>query len=360
MSLIVLTLAAALLSPPEDTLAGPLPLLGGPLSMAEVRQFAAVAPARPAPRPPQTRRRRAQERPRVGRRPVQRRRRGSSDRWQIVALAPYAGPRNNAWHGFLNTPPLEAASVLPPGLWQFHGVLDFSTTDWSADSPGGRSQFNNVGITETFQIDYGLNDWLLTGVRLTTGELGESGDTVFRLYENGQQIVPTGERGFGVESIVARGKMAFKTSGVDLGALTEFKIPLAGEDDFLSAGTLDWGVSALVSKQWARFGMHGNLGFVFPLGDADLFIANDDVDPYFHGGLAGSYRITQVMSLLAQVEFNTSAFGDVSEWDAPALVLNFGGRYRLGQSFFLAGTIGFGLSDESGGLALSSAVDLMF
>lgn len=283
------------------------------------------------------------------------------DPWPYLAMGPYHGPRNNCWSGLLNTPPLEEALVLPPGAWLGRVMLDISSADWSSSGEGGESSFNAAYVTQSLEVDYGLSDQLMAGLRLTTGELGQGGDNLIRVWEGGRQVVPTGERAFGFESLVARGKFTGSAGFADFGLLAEVKFPLAKEEDFLSTASIDIGLSGILTKRWKDVTVTLNLGFVFPAGDAGLFNEGDGLDPYFHGGLAAALKVHETLALLAQFEFNTGAFGELQALDGlTVMTVSAGARYRLTKAAFLSGQLGTGLSEESGGLFLSSGLDVVF
>lgn len=283
------------------------------------------------------------------------------DPWPYLAMAPYAGARNHGWMGLLNTPPLEEALVLPSGTWLVRGRLDIAAADWSAEEEGGQSSFNVAYLTQSLELDYGITDQLMAGLRFTTGELGQGGDNLIRVWEGGRQVVPSGDRGFGMESLVARGKFTGTLGFIDAGLLAEVKFPLADEEDFLTTDSIDIGISGILTKRWKDFALTLNVGVVFPVGDAGVFEEGDGLDPYVHGGLSAALKVHERLVLLAQFEFSTGAFGDLAVLDGmTVLAVSAGGRYRLTPTAFLSGQIGTGLNEESGGLFLSGGLDLVF
>jgi hypothetical protein len=309
-----------------------------------------TAPVAPQERP-------QEEAPRLGQPPP---RKTPGDRWSWFALSPYHGLRNNAWHALFNTPPMEEALVLPKGLWSARLMLDISSADWSSNAEGGESSWHTASTSEVLEVNYGLTNQILVGLRVTMGELGQGSDDPVRVFEGGQQIVPAGERSFGVESIVGRAKFTGSLGFVDAGVLGEVKVPIAGEEDLLTAQTIDIGLSGIVTKRWRTFAVHLNLGVVIPTGNPDLFTQNDDANPYLHGGLGAAWLVIEQLALISQVEFNTSALSDVTVLDENSLSLHFGGRYKVTGQAFLSAGLGFGLTEESGDLFLSSGIDITF
>jgi hypothetical protein len=287
--------------------------------------------------------------------------RKAKDPWPYLAMGPYRSPRNNGWSGLLNTPPLEEALVLPPGAWLARAMVDISSSNWSSSEEGGESSFNASYLTQSLEVDYGLSEQFLVGLRLTTGELGQGGDNLIRVWEGGRQVVPSGERSFAMESLVARGKFSGSAGFADFGVLAEIKVPLAGDEDFLTTDSIDLGFSGILTKRWKDFTLTLNAGLVFPIGDAGLFTEGDGLDPYFHGGLAAAVRVHDRLALLGQFEFNTGAFGELAVLDGlTVMTVSAGARYKLTPGAFLSGQLGTGLSDESGGLFLSSGIDIVF
>ena len=164
-----------------------------------------------------------------------------------------------------------------------------------------------------------------------------------------------------MESLVARGKYTGSAGFADFGILAEIKFPLANEEDFLTSNSIDIGLSGILTKRWKSVAVTLNLGFVFPVGDSELFTEGDAVDPYFHGGLAGSVKVHERLAILGQFEFNTGAFGELAVLDGlNVMTVSAGARYKLTGSAFLSGQLGTGLSEESGGLFLSSGLDVVF
>jgi len=320
-----------------------------------------IEPPAPPPQPPRNGAARRQEEPlRPGyQQPAPRPK--PKDPWPYLAMAPYHGPRNNCWSGLLNTPPLEEALVLPPGAWLVRGTVDISSADWSAEDEGGESLFKAAFLTESLEVDYGLSDQFLVGLRFTLGELGQGGDDPLRVWEQGRQVVPTEDRAFAMESLVGRFKYAGSAGFVDVGFLAEVKFPLASEDDFLTSGSIDFGLSGILTKRWKEFSVTLNAGIVFPVGDSELFSENDEVDLYFHGGLGAGWKVHERLVLLAQFEFNTGAFGELAVLDGmQVMAVSAGARYKLTAGAFLSGSFGTGLTEESGDLFLSSGLDVVF
>jgi hypothetical protein len=284
----------------------------------------------------------------------------AADRWPYFALGPHRGPRHNGWHAFFHTPPLEEALGLPAGTVHVRLGVDLAQSDWSTDKEGGESRLHTGYLSQSVEIDYALTGRFLVGLRLSAGELGEGDDEPVRLFEGGQQVVPSGDRGFGVESAVARAKYVFSFGFMDFGFLGEVKFPLADEEDLLTAQTTDVGFSILATKRWGRFAWHVNAGVVFPLGDPELFTEADEADPYAHGGAGVSWLPWTGLALFAQLEFNTSPFAEAALLDGNAVVATFGARTRVSGNVFVTGAAGFGLTEDSGDLVLSTAVDVTF
>jgi hypothetical protein len=66
------------------------------------------------------------------------------------------------------------------------------------------------------------------------------------------------------------------------------------------------------------------------------------------------------LALFAQVEFNSSPFAEAALLDGNVLVATFGARTRVAGNVFVTGAAGFGLTEDSGDLVLSTAVDVTF
>jgi hypothetical protein len=99
---------------------------------------------------------------------------------------------------------------------------------------------------------------------------------------------------------------------------------------------------------------------VVPVGDPELLTGVTSADPYVCAGLAFAWMPAATWSVFVQLDFNTSAFGDVTLWDETATTASVGGRVRLGGTTFLSGAVGTGFGDESGGPWASGGIDVTF
>jgi hypothetical protein len=284
-----------------------------------------------------------------------------ADQWNSYAWAPIPGERNNVWHGLLNTPPFEEAAVMPANTWHARVAVEYASADWTADEGVAESKFHGAYLTETFSVDYNWTERFQVGVRLVMGQLGEGDDENIQVIDGPVQIVEDGDRSFGLGSAVARARLVFPTrSAGTFGVRAEVKIPLSDEEDFLSSQTVDLGLTALYSKRWEKISFHANLGVVVPTGDLGVFTENDEASPYLHGALGISFPIRPHFVMIGQLEFNSSAFGDIGPIDEPVASLTAGARYKLGGRMYLSASLGFGLTEASGGLGGSGGLDFVF
>jgi hypothetical protein len=131
----------------------------------------------------------------------------------------------------------------------------------------------------------------------------------------------------------------------DVGFLSSIKIPIGRERDLTNAGTTDLNFVLLSTVPVGPLAFHFNFGLGVPLGHQNLFTHEADVklDPFFHGGAAAVWTVTDWLALDVQFEGNESAFGDVEFLDGP--VYSFVPGFRL---FF--GPVSF---EAAGGLPLS-------
>lgn len=284
-----------------------------------------------------------------------------ADQWTYYAWAPVPAERNTVWHGLLNTPPFEEAAVMPAGTWHARLAVDFAQADWTADEGVAESKFHAAYLTETLSVDYNWTERFQVGVRLKMGELGEGDEENIQVIDGAAQVVEDGERSFGLGSMVARARLVFPTRNAGtFGVRAEVKIPLGDEEDFLASQSVDVGVAALYSKRWDKIAFHANLGVVVPTGDLGIFTENDEADPYVHGALAISFPIRPQFVVIGQLEFNSSAFGEIGPIDEPVATATAGARYKLGGRMYLSASAGFGLTEASGGLLASGGLDVVF
>ncbi len=287
-------------------------------------------------------------------------RKSKVDAWGSAARAPLPDSRANAWHGLFNTPALEDAGLIVPKTFHFRLWLDLATSDWSSDEGGGPGVFNAVSLTETLAVDYAFTDLFQVGVRLVLGELMAGDEDFIRVYQDGAQLVDNGTRGFGIESAVFRVKHAYPTKFAALAAALEVKIPLANEEDLLTAQTIDIALTGIATKNFGPVSLSLNVGIVVPLGDPKVFVDHDEANPYLQGGIAFAWQAHERFCFLAQLEFNSSAWSEVKAIDEAVIAFLLGGRQRLFKSVFATAGIGIGLTDASGDLFVTAGLDAYY
>lgn len=277
------------------------------------------------------------------------------DLWETYKTAPYRTGRNNVWTSLVNIPSLEDATPLPEKMWIGLIGIELVSADFSDTSGGGTTRWDATLVQEIFEADYGYSENIQLGVRLTTGELTENSSTPVTVYDNGNQIIPNGSRGLGVESLVFRGKITGEYDFADAGLLAELKLPIAGEEDLVTTDSMDLGISGLVSRELSDV-LTGtvNLGFVLPIGDAGVFTNSsyDDLSLVIHGGGAISYTASPTIVLVFQLEGNTSPFGEVAALDQTPIGAYISGRYRMTDTSFLGVVVGTGFGDLGADLTL--------
>ncbi|MBI2932768.1 MAG: hypothetical protein HYY16_14060 [Planctomycetes bacterium] len=286
---------------------------------------------------------------------------GDSASWETleyVPFQPYSHPRSALWHSLLHIPAMDGADVLPPGRWAYRSLLAVRSSDFRETAEGGESIFDAILHEEVFQVDHGVADQVEVGVRLSMGELLARDDDIL-LFEGGRQIVPDGERAFGLDSLVLRAKWGAPLMDGVMGALRmEVKAPLGREDRLLTAQT--WDVSGMGALSWraGNWTVHFDLGMMAPIGDPDLFLEEDDVDPVVAYGVSAMYGLQEGLTLGVQLEGNTSAFGGISVLDGSVGTVLVTGRYQLGRVSFLSAAVGTGLEERSGDWIVSVSLEL--
>lgn len=290
--------------------------------------------------------------------------------WDYFASHPYAGTRNGGSHSLIHLPPLEEAITYPADTWHASAKIDYTMVRFSETVGTGTSEWKTATISEIFEVDYAILNWLEVGIRLTTGEVFESGDDDLVLFQNNIQIIPADDRGFALESIIVRGKAAFPNSIVDFGLLVEFKIPTTDEKNFLTADTFDVAVSALFTKHFGGdWALHANVGMTLPIGETEFFRDNDDfstlpdtndVSSVVHFGVGVTWRIWKDFTLGLQVEGNTAVFQEVSVLDDSQFAATLHGRYKMAEDAFFSAALGTGFGDLSPDFVFSFSFDFLF
>jgi hypothetical protein len=273
--------------------------------------------------------------------------------------APLPDARNAGWHSLFGTPPLEEAALVKARTWHARLSLDLHSTDWESDEGGGTGRYDAAMVTETLAVDYALTDRILVGARVSTGELGE-GDERIVVHQDGVQLVPDGERGFGLDSASLRARYVHPAAYANVGVSLEAKIPLADEEDLLTSQTLDVALTLQVSRRWGRVTATANLGIVVPFGDPKVFDDHDEADPYVQGGAALAVLAHPNLSLVLQAEFNTAAFGDVDALNDPAFTALVGARAKITKSLFAQAGIGVGFTEASGDWLATAGLEYVY
>lgn len=285
--------------------------------------------------------------------------------WERFAVQPFRSTRNAAGHGLVHLPSLEDAATYPADTWHAEATFDFTPVSLSV----GPSNWEVTRLEAIFGVDYAPLDFLQVGMKIVTAELRARGNSALVLFENNNQIIPTGSRTPGVASILLRGKVAWEDlfPGVSLGGLGEIKIPVADQENYLSSGTIDFALAGLLSAQFSEeWAAHVNLGFVMPFGDAGLFLdsgntpglpATNDLATVVSFAAGAIWRVLPRFSAGAQLEYNSSPFQNVSVFDEPGTMFLLFGRGEMDHYAFFSFALGMGFGDVGADLYFSLAFD---
>ena len=277
--------------------------------------------------------------------------------WELSYQAPMPSSRNSVWHGLLGVPPFEEARAIPESLWLVRARLEMSQGDFSETAGGGQSRWDAVLAEESVQIDYGIVEELQVGLRVTLGELLESSQNPIRVFDSGTQIVPTGRRHWAPSEVVLRGKYATDLDNWSIGALTEVKFGIADSEDLLTSGTTDIGLVALVTYRTDRLAVHANLGFVLPVGSADLFQPDEDPNSFFVGALGVTLLVSDPIAILGTIDFNTSGWSDIAVLDEAVLAGSLSMRWRVNDGIVVGAGFRTGAGELSGGAGFFAGVE---
>ena len=271
-----------------------------------------------------------------------------SDLWELYRWQPYPSPRNNTFHSLINIPPMESSATLPEFTFAFRSSFDYDTANVRKTSEGGLTQYNAYHHSESSQFDYGVNPLIQVGFRLTGGEVRATSSTRVTAFESGTQIVRRGDREYNLESLVLRGKVHHDLfTFMETGLLAEIKLPLDNRYDFLTASTVDFGLSLLATKKWEYLALNVNVGGVFPIGSADdIFRANDEFGAVLAFG-AGLVYSRRRFAVGVQIEGNTSPFKDISVLRNPVAQMIGHGKFELNRNLYVGVAVGTGLTKWS-------------
>lgn len=106
------------------------------------------------------------------------------------------------------------------------------------------------------------------------------------------------------------------------------KLPTGSSAGGFGSGHLDYGGSLLIEKDWARFSAYGNIGAVIP---GSLAGANPSLEtqPFAVGAVAGEYRFTDWVSLVLQLDANTTPYARAPFQLLRKHAIEIGGGFRF-------------------------------
>ncbi|MBI4601242.1 MAG: hypothetical protein HY721_04695 [Planctomycetes bacterium] len=295
---------------------------------------------------------------------------------EIVLTAPLPAPRASFFHAALEVPALEPARTLGPGDFLVRVETSHARSVDTRRVDGFDQHFDGLfhewGV---LRLAAGVLPGLELQARAGLAGWDEELDTFFILDRAGNPIVhdeegvvlKTGASGRhdNLSDVVLGAKgllLARERFGLDVAIAGAVKLPAARHDDLSHAGTTDLAFSLLASLPLGRVTLHASSGVGIPLGGQQIFVdaAHVDLEPFYHGGLAANWCLVDGLALVAQLEGNTSAFGDVEMLEDGPLTAFAGLRWMLG-GFFLEAGGGTGLLPRSScDYALSFALGYVF
>ncbi|MBI5360032.1 MAG: DUF3187 family protein [Planctomycetes bacterium] len=270
----------------------------------------------------------------------------------VFFSSPMETSRNNMFHSTLNVPPMQGARTLPESHLVLMSGMEISQNNFSRYGSGGKNIYNARLYEWFMEANYGITHEFELTTKATIGFLSEIDKDVL-IWQDNLQIVPEGQRSIGPSDLYVgmkwepsrfRGEDEF--SG--LAIASSFKVPMAADEDMLTSGTVDWNINFIGSKRFDRLIFHGNLGYTFLFRGQSIFAKQINFNDFVTFGFAGVYMISDNMSLIAQIEGNTSAFAnDIDVLNSAVTTLTAGLKYRLREDWLLQMGLGVGLGNQS-------------
>jgi hypothetical protein len=270
-----------------------------------------------------------------------------------VLNSPLPVPRLSFFHAALEVPPLDTASTLSPGAFYLRAESSHARSVDRQTIDGVESRFDGLYHDwVAFKLAAGVLPRLEAFTRVALAGWDETLDKFTLLDSNGDAIVENeagvvlmesaSNRHDNVSDVVAGAKVQLARVdeiGFDFALAASVKIPVSRPTDLTNAGTTDLNFTLLATRDLGPVTVHLNLGGGIPFGNQNLFVdsANVDLNAFIHGGAAIAWPVLENLTLVAQLEANTTAFRDVEFLDGPPVTVLGGLRQRFGRFFLEAG-----------------------
>lgn len=267
-------------------------------------------------------------------------------------------PRNfmDAW---ALIPEMETPRALAPGRWRLRVGSDFTKGSVRELDDSVFVDYDATRHDDFLELSLGFVGDFDLSLRVGTGELvGERNDEIV-VFKGATQLLDTEERDFGFSDVVLKGKWAIMERGPPSGRastaiVAAVRFPVSKQRNLLTTDAIDFSVSAQANYTAAAINVFGMVGYTLT-GQESVFESSVDTDNIFAFGVGVNGRISEGVSLVAQIQGNTPLFSELDPVANPAFTLTAGVLADLGGPVLQA-YVGTGLtqprSDVVAGLQL--------
>ncbi|GEM_PF-3344789 len=290
----------------------------------------------------------------------------------LMPCKPLRTGRNNLFHTLVHIPPFEGTRTLPSRVWEFTSGYDgaFGNLEEGTYGYGLFIRYDDNRYDEGFlKIAHGLSDDIEARIELTTGNLREGNYDIYITHFFDPYIRPYDRRAdlgnllLGLKTRLFRPFSDEPETGIT--SEVSFKVPVArNPKNFTTSGMPDLAVQITGAMdlfrflRWPRLIPQGSMGLTIPFGE--IFFDRDvDLDPVFFFGLGAVIQLDDHLALVAQVQGNTSAFGEFEPLSTLVLTSHVGARVLLGH-FIVEGGFGHGFTRTSSTISFVLNVGFRF
>jgi hypothetical protein len=267
--------------------------------------------------------------------------------------------RNSLFHTLIHLPAFEGARTLPALMWQIESGYDGSLGHLNDGAFGWDwyIRYDNNRYDEGYlKISHGLTESIEARVELLVGNLREGGSDLYLNDKFTPYIQPYDRRTDLGNLILSLKSRIYRplTSEPETGLSAElaFKLPVArNPKNFTTSGMPDLCAQVMGTVDlfrflsWPRLVPSFAFGATIPFGEI-YFDRDVDLDPVFFFGAGTIIQLDDSLAVVAQIEGNTSAFGEFDQLSGMVLTSHTGLRFLLGH-FIIETSIGHGFTPTS-------------
>ncbi len=278
------------------------------------------------------------------------------DEWQSALSAPLFTARSNGLHYLVLVPPFDGTDVVPVRRQSWELLADFANGKFERDAGGTATLIDGTYSEFDLRWRYGLIENLEARAWVSVG--GRNGD--LRISTLNRTRVPEGTSDLGLGDLVVGTKYAAFRSVDGLSAAsfaTHIKFPTGDQNELLSTGGVDLAATAAGSQVLGPLLFQADVSVVLT-GKERILKEHIVLDEVF-AAAAGVSVPFKGWALLAHVESNTSAFGELGALRDTPTSAHLGFRWgKNGRT--LEGGLGWGITDAASVLVAGFGVALRY